>query len=106
MFVMVVVVVAMEDEDLFKLFVKPTVGDCALPDAGDVHAKKSCLACSAVEIGLLGVGEGLYDNDDVAVDVGDVAVAVVTVGLACVAMGILLGDGAGLYASVGRSCGS
>ena len=96
MFVIVVVVV-MEDEGLFKLFVKPTVGDCVLPASGaDVRAKKSCLACSAEEMCLLGVGEGLYDNDGVVVDVGDVDVAVVTVGLAEVDTGILLGDGAGL----------
>ena len=84
MFVVVVVMV-MEDEGLFRLFVKPPeVGGDALPvpppPDGVVRAKKSCLACSADEIGLLGVGEGLYDNEGVAVDVGDVAVAVVTVG--------------------------
>ena len=111
MFVVVVVMVmVMEDEGLFKLFVKPPeVGGDALPvpppPDGVVRAKKSCLACSADEIGLLGVGEGLYDNEGVVVDVGDVAVAVVTVGFCCVATGILLGDGAGLYERVGRSWG-
>ena len=108
MFVVVVVMV-MEDEGLFKLFVKPPeVGGDALPvppPDGVVRAKKSCLACSADEMGLLGVGEGLYDNEGVDVDVGEVAVAVVTVGFCSVATGILRGDGAGLYARVGRSCG-
>ena len=58
---------------LFTLLVKLSLGSCAAV-VEDVRAKKSCLACSAVEIGLLGAGEGLYDNDGVVMDVVDATV--------------------------------
>lgn len=109
MLVVVVVAVVMEDEGRFKLLKPPPIGgDGALPL--DVRAKKSCLACSADDMGLRGVGEGLYDNDGVEVAVGD-DVAVVTDDGGCLAcccvvamMGVLRGDGTGLYVRVGRSC--